>query len=147
MHKFCNDHTAQVEFLSKISLTLRRISLAEHSINSASSSNKGFSLPSRIPASMAAPMGITSSGGIEFSNSTFGKMSLISCCSFGIRADPPHRTTWKTCLDFKYFFWQIKQTGHNLKYLKTAAGYFIIGSCWNKNKSWCHLCLTSSTWN
>lgn len=68
------------------------MSLAEHSILR-ESSTKRFSFPIRIPASIAAPIGITSSGGIEFRSSTAGKRSLISCCSLGIREDPPQRTT------------------------------------------------------
>lgn len=72
--------------------TLTKISLAEHSILR-ESSTKRFSFPISIPASIAAPIGITSSGRIEFRSSTAGKRSLISCCSLGIREDPPQRTT------------------------------------------------------
>lgn len=81
-----------MEKQKKAKYTLTKISFAEQSILR-ESSTKRFSLPLRMPASIAAPIGMTSSGGIEFRSSTAGKRSLISCCSLGIREDPPQRTT------------------------------------------------------
>ncbi|KAG9345625.1 hypothetical protein JZ751_008769 [Albula glossodonta] len=70
------------------------MSLAQQSTVMESWSRAELSLPSRIPASMAAPTGMTSSGGMELRSSTSGKRSWIICCSFGILAEPPHSTTW-----------------------------------------------------
>lgn len=101
-----------------LSLTLTRMSLEEQSTVMESSPRSRLSLPTRIPACMAAPTGITSSGGIEQSSSTSGNKSLIICCSLGIRAEPPLRTTCS--MDYRVSAKALHRLNHCLQRLKNS---------------------------
>jgi len=76
--------------------TFTSMSAAETSTVTDSSSGARLSLPTSRPASRAAPMAMTSSGGAELRSSTSGTASRIICWRRGILPEPPQRTTCRT---------------------------------------------------
>lgn len=120
------------------------MSLAQQSTVIESSPRSRLSLPTRIPACMAAPTGITSSGGIEQSSSTSRNKSLIICWSLGIRAEPPLRTTCSTDYRVKAMAWytlcvRLRAVADESKTivvisLAVAPGRWLYAVLWNRLK-------------